>query len=107
MTKMLKPELTIRVRGPRPVIDRVQTELALRQSDGLTAKLENPGPLFRRPQGQIEFVDLIVSFTTGVASNATYAWLRATVEEMRSKGHVEIIELGLSKDEPSAPKKEG
>jgi hypothetical protein len=89
------------------VIDRIQTELALRQSDGFTTQLENRVPLFRRPQGQIEFFDLIVSFTTGVASNATDAWLRATVEEMRSKGRVEIIELGLSKNEPSAPKNEG
>ena len=89
---------TVHVRGRRPVIEELQAELATREDENVHAERRRPNLLSRQPLGQVEFEDLVISFVVGVASNATYAWLRGRLDELAGSGHVEIIELGLSKE---------
>lgn len=89
---------TIRVRGPRPVIEDLQAELASRGTADIELQCLRPNLLSRQPLGQVEFADLVISFVVGVASNATYDWIKGRMDELAASGHVEIIELGLSKE---------
>lgn len=95
---MLNTPETVRVRGPRPVIEELQAELAFRSTSDVEVQRLRPNLVSRQPLGQVEFEELVVSFLVGVASNASYAWLKSRLDGMAASGRIEIIELGLSKE---------
>jgi len=84
------------------LIEAIHSELSARGCPGVEIQRLHPNVLSRQPLGQVDFEDLVISFVVGVASNATYAWLKARLDDHEFSGHVEIIELGLSKELKSA-----
>jgi hypothetical protein len=84
----------IAVRGPRETITQLHAALQTRDVADVEVVLRR---YVSRQPGQIELMDLVVSFVVGLASTATYEWLKSEVEDRHSAGGIEIIELGLSK----------
>ena len=87
-----------RVAAPHHAITEIRDDLASRAVNGMTAisapRPAQAGLAERRSHGQMEVWELIVSFASGVASNAAYDALRAALAKHPDVRQVDEVDAG-------------
>lgn len=85
-----------RVTAPQHAITAIRDELAGGETEGVTdVSVPRPAPaglVERRPHGQMEVWELIISLASGVASNAAYDALKAVLAKHPDVRRVDEID---------------